>query len=87
MAVVAAFKLDNFVAAGVAARQANGAHRRFSTGTDHAQALDRRHHRRDPGSYLRLENARRTETQPLPGGIDNRVNDGWMCMAKYHRAP
>ena len=43
VAVIAAGELDDDIAAGEAARQANGAHRRLGAGADHAHHLDRRH--------------------------------------------
>ena len=43
VAVVAAGELDDDVAAGEAAGQADGAHRRLGAGADHADHLDRRH--------------------------------------------
>ena len=41
MAVIAAGELDDHVAAGEAARQADGAHRRLGAGADHAHHFDR----------------------------------------------
>ena len=43
MAVVAAFKFDDFVAAGKTACQTDGGHSGFGTGADEAQPFDGRH--------------------------------------------
>ena len=43
MAVVAAFKFDDFVASGKAACEADGGHGRFGAGADEAQPFDGRH--------------------------------------------
>ena len=49
MTVVAAFEFDDFVAAGKAARQADGAHGGFSAGADQAQL---RHAGHDFGDFF-----------------------------------
>ncbi len=43
MAVVAAFEFDDFIAAGGASRQANGAHGRFGAGADQTHFFNGRH--------------------------------------------
>ena len=42
MAVITAFELDDLVATGETAREADSAHRRLGPGADHAHALDGR---------------------------------------------
>ena len=78
VAVVAALELDDLVAARVAARQANRAHRRFRAGADHADLVDRRHELADLSRNRRLDDRRCAEAERrlcgiADGGCDRRV--------------
>ena len=87
MAVVAAFKLDDFVTAGKTACQTNGGHRCFRTGADKAQLLDGRH---DFGDFFGDDNfafSWRTKRQTAQCCFAHGFNDFRMGMADNRRAP
>ena len=87
MAVIAPFKFDDFVTAGKATGQANGAHRRFGTGVHHPHHI----HRGDQfGHQLRhfdFHFRRRAKAQAAFRGFNHRVANGRMVMAQYHGSP
>ena len=64
MAVIAAHELDDLVAPGKRARDANGAHRRFGSGADESNALHRWHERAYAFAQLVLERRRRPKLVP-----------------------
>ena len=61
--VITAFELEDLVAPGRRARDADRAHRRFRAGADEPHALHRRHQRRDTLREPRLEVRRRPEAR------------------------
>ena len=92
VAVVAAGKLNNLVAAGHAAGQANRGHGRLGTRGHHAHLLNRAGDRGvnavdDQLGQLRLGGARRTEGQAARGGLLNGLHDLRVRVAQNRRAP
>ncbi|MNR03585.1 hypothetical protein D3C85_1194840 [compost metagenome] len=87
VAVVAAFKFDDFVAAGKATRQTNGAHGRFRTGVHHAYHV---HSRDQFGHQLRHFHFHLgwcAETQTALRRFNHRIANGWVVMTQHHRTP
>ena len=74
MAVVAAFELDDVLAAGGAARQAHRAHRRFGAGAHQAHHLHRRHQREDGLGQFDLALGRRAEGEAFAHGALHRLD-------------
>src|SRR5262249_42974475 len=87
MAVIAAGKLDDDVAAGGAAGQSQGAHRRLGAGADHANHLDARHRLDDQFGEVRLALSRGAETGALVQGLLDGPHDPRMTVAEDERAP
>ena len=87
MAVVAALELDDAVAAGESAREADRAHRRLGARADHAQPLDRRHEFDDPARELGLDHRRRAEGQAVRGAARDRGDDLRVRVPQDHRSP
>ena len=87
VAVVAAGHLDERVAAGGRARQADGAHGRLGAGADEAEPLDRRHGIGDQLGQLDLVAVRRAVAGATGGGIGDGGHDGRMGVAQDHRPP
>jgi hypothetical protein len=87
MAVVAALELDQHVAAGVAAGQADGAHRRLGAGRNQAHHVHRRHQFAQQVGDLDFLLGRRAEGEAIDdGGLDggDHLRVG---VAEDHRAP
>ncbi|MNI45549.1 hypothetical protein D3C73_999800 [compost metagenome] len=61
MAVVRAFELEDFAAAGISSGQTDSTHGSFSTRVDHPHDVDRRHAFHDSFSHLGLQQSRRPE--------------------------
>ena len=87
MAVVAAFKLDDFVASGKTACQTDGGHRCFRAGADKAQLLDGRHDFSDFFGNDNFAFSRRTKRQTAQCCFAHGFNDFRMGMADNRRAP
>ena len=92
VAVVAASKLNDLVAAGHTAGQANRGHGRLGTCGHHAHLLNRAGNRGvnavdDQLGQLRLGGARRTEGQAARGGLLNGLHDLRVRVAQNRRAP
>ena len=85
--VVAAFELDDAVAPGVAAGQADGAHGRLGAGADHAHHLHRRHHGADQVGHFHFQRGRRAIGQAVVELPAHRVEHVRMAVAEDHRAP
>ncbi len=87
VAVVAAVELEDLVAAGVAAGQADGAHGCFGSGRDHAHLLDVwigfANHLGQLGFSCRWC----AKGCACRGGFLDGLNDFRVAVAKYHRAP
>lgn len=87
MAVVAAFELDDLVAAGEAARQANRAHGGFGTGVHHAHHIHGRHQLGYQRRHFYFHFGRRAKAQAAGRRLDHRVADRRMVVAQHHRTP
>ncbi len=87
VAVVATLELDDLVAPGIAAREADRAHRRLGAGIGHADLVEARHDRADALGELDLERAGRAEAQAARRGFDHRADDLGMRVAGDHRPP
>ncbi len=87
MAVVAAFELDDFIAVGVAARQADGAHGGFGARVHHAHHIHRRHQLGDQLRHFDFHLGRRAEAQAALRRFDHRVADRRVVMPQHHRPP
>ena len=87
VAVVAAFKLDDLVAAGVTAGQPDGAHGRLGAGVDHPHLL----HGGDDLAHLlghqHFDLGRGTVAQSLLHRLDDRGLDGRVVVTQQHGAP
>ena len=87
MAVVATFELNDFVAAGEAARQTNGAHGRFGTGVYHPHHIHGRHQLGHQGRHFHFHFSRRAKAQAAGGRFDHRIADRRVVVAQHHRTP
>ncbi len=87
MAVVAAFELDNGIASGEAARQANGAHAGFGAAGHQAHHFDRRHELANGFSHVDFVGRGRAETQRAGGCPMHRLDDLRMSVPGDHRSP
>ena len=87
MAVVAAFKFDDLVATGEAARQANRTHCGFGAGVHHPHHVHSRHQFGDQLRHFNFHLGRRAEAQPARSGFNHCITDGGVVMAQHHRTP
>ena len=87
MAVVAALELDDLLAAGGGAGQADSAHRGFGAGAHKPDALDRRHQRPNPLAELDLQFGRRPETGSVLGHGGQNSEQPARCVAVDERPP
>ncbi len=87
MAVVAAFELDDAVAAGGTTRQADRRQRGLGAGVDHAHHLARWHQAGDGFGHGHFGRARRTEGQAVVDRLLHRLAHGRVVVADDHRAP
>ncbi len=87
MSVVAAVELDDLVAAGEAAGQPDGRHRRLRAGVAHAHlfhAGDCVHHQ---VGHLHFVGIRYAEARPVVGGVFHRLDDARRGVAMDRRTP
>ena len=87
MAVIAAFELNDLIAAGEAAGQANRAHGRFGAGVHHPHHI---HGRDQLGHQLRhfhFHFGRRAKAQAAGRRFDHRIADSRVVVAQHHRTP
>ena len=87
MPVVAAFELDDQLAAGEAAREADRGHRRLGARGHQAHALDRRHELADALGELRFFRRWRAVGQRARGCRLHRSDDCGVGVSEQHRAP
>ena len=87
MAVVAALELDDHVAPGRAARQAQRTHRRLGARADEAHLLHARHVFQDLFGQLDFALGRRTEGKALVHRAMDRFFDRRVTVAEDHRPP
>src|SRR5690606_16730785 len=87
VAVVAALELDDLVAAGVAACQANRTHGRFGAGADHAHHVHRRHQLAHLLGHLYLDGGRCTKAQAVGNGVLYGSNDVGIAVTENQWAP
>ncbi|CFO07559.1 Uncharacterised protein [Bordetella pertussis] len=87
VAVVAALELDDLVAAGGAARQADGRHGGFGARADQAHLLQRRQAGDQHFGQLHLGFGGRAERQAVDGRFLHGAHDFGMGMAQDGRAP
>ncbi|MCY1534316.1 hypothetical protein D9M68_696840 [compost metagenome] len=87
MAVVAAFELDDLLASGRAARQADRAHAGFGARTHQAHHVDAGHQLDDLFGQLHLTLGRRTVGKAFQHRFLHRFQHGRVAMAQDHRAP
>ncbi|MNG04104.1 hypothetical protein D3C84_872150 [compost metagenome] len=85
--MVAAFELDDAVAAGEATGQANGAHGRFGAGADHAHHFHRRHQRADQIGHLGFHLGRGAVGQAVLKLFAHGVQYVRVAVAENHRTP
>ena len=85
--VVATFKLDDLVAAGVAAGQADGAHGGFGAGVDHAHHVHGGHQFADLVGHGHFGGGGGAETQAFLYGRLHGGNHVGVVMAQDHGAP
>jgi hypothetical protein len=81
VAVVAARELDDLIATGVAAGEADGGHGGFGAAIGHADLLHRRDAGQDQLGHLDLEGVRGTEARTAVEGLADRRADVWVIMA------
>ena len=87
VAVVAADELDDLLAAGEAARDARGAHRRLGARVDHAHHLDGRDGLAHELRHLDLEGRRRAEAGAVLEDGAQPLQHAGMAEAQDHRPP
>jgi len=86
-AVIAARKLHDLLAAGVAARETGRVHRRLGAARRESYSLDARHHRADQLCELALRLRRRAERGPARRRRSDRLRHGGMRVSEQERAP
>ena len=87
VAVVAAFELDDFFAAGGATRQADGAHPGFGARADQSHHLDAGHELDDFFGQFHFALGGRAEAEAVQGGFLHGFQHGGVAVAQDHRAP
>ena len=87
VAVVAAFKFDDLVAAGKPARQTDRAHGRFGARVHHAHHVHRRHQFGHQRRHFDFHLGWRAEAQTALGRFNHRVADSRVVMPQHHRTP
>ena len=87
MPVVATLELDQRIATGIAASEADGAHGRLGAGIHHAHLIHRRNRLTDEFGELRLERCRRAVTQTPCGSRLHRLDDIGVSVTENHRSP
>jgi hypothetical protein len=87
MAVIAAFELDQQIAPGEAARQADRAHRRFGPGAHQADHFERGQQGAQELGHLDLALGRRAEGEPVRGGLLDGGDHLRLGMAQDQRSP
>ena len=85
--MVAAFELDDGVAAGVTTGQADGTHGGLGTGADHAYHLHGRHDAADEVRHLGFHGGRRAVGQAVLQLVAHRIKHVRVGVAEDHRAP
>ena len=87
MAVVAAFKFDDFAAAGKAARQTNGAHGGLGPRTGHSHLFKRRQKRHQALCDFKFSFGRRTKTHAFCSTLLNGLHHLGMGVSQHGRTP
>ena len=87
MAVVTTLKLDDLVAPGVASREAQGTHGRFSSRTHHANFFDGRYERTDFFCDPGFQHARRAKTESQFCRFGHGLDYCRMAVAQNHGPP
>ena len=87
MAVVTALELDEFIAARVAARNADGAHRGLRTGVDHTHHLGGGVGGGNLFRHLNFELCRQAVAQTAINGLERAVLQKLGRVAEEHRSP
>src|SRR6266516_6650317 len=82
MAVITTVELDDLVASGKTARQANGRHAGFRAGVAHADLLHAGHRGTDQFRHRHLERIRNAKTRAVFRGLLNRLNYFRVRMAE-----
>ncbi|MPN55553.1 hypothetical protein SDC9_203237 [bioreactor metagenome] len=85
--MVAALELDQDVAAGETARQADRAHRRLGAGRNQAHHVERRHHLAQQVGDVDFALGRRAEGQTVDDGFLHGGDDFRVGVAEDHRPP
>ena len=87
MAVIAAFKLDDFVTTGIAAGETNRAHGGFGAGVHHTHHIHAGHQLAHQGGHFHFHLGRRTKAQAAHGRFGHRIANGGVVVPQHHRAP
>ena len=87
MAVIAAFELNQGIAASEATRQAYCAHGRLGTRVNHTDLFDGRHRSTDLLCQFCFQRGGGAITQALLRSVLHGGNDIWIGMAEDHGAP
>jgi hypothetical protein len=87
VAVITAFKLDDLIAAGEAARQAKTGHGRFRAAVDHAHLFDRGHPAADKLGHFDFERVRNAEAEPTSRGRGDSLYDNRGGVPENRGAP
>ena len=85
--MIATGKLHDQITIGVAASQANGRHRRFGAGIDHADFVDARNQVDDELRKLDFKFGGRAKSKRCFGLCLNCGDDGPIAVTQNHRAP
>ena len=87
VAVVAAFKFDDFVAVGVTARQTDGAHGGFGSRVHHPHHVHGRHQFGNQLRHFNFHLGRRAKAQAALRRFNDRIADRRVVVSQHHRAP
>ena len=87
VSMVAAFKFQDLITAGIASRCTKCAHRRFSAGVHHTEFFDGRIDFVNQLGDFCLHRCRRTVRGASLSCFLNGSNDSWMCVSEDHRSP
>ena len=87
VAVIAALELDDLVAPGEAAREADARHCRFGAAVHHPHLLDRRHMFADELRHLHFERIRNSEAEAARRGVADSLDDDLRRVAENRWSP
>src|SRR5262245_2968295 len=87
MAMITAVELDDLIASGEGAREADTRHRRLGAAVDHPHFLDRRNPIADQFRHLHFKRIRNSKTQSARRSIADGFDYNFRCVPEDGRPP